>query len=413
MKNRTLPTLFVANSISGFAQGITMLSLPWYFTHTLKNPALFGKLYGFITLISIFWILIAGTLIDRYSRKKIFMAMNLVGCIVLITIATIGFSKGGVSDIHAMICFATTIFIFNIHYPNLYTFAQEISLGKNFGRINSAIEIQGQLTNMMSGGFAAMLLAGYVFQSKYLSFNISPWKLETVLFLNGITYALSFLIISTMKYKPIQHRVIDKSRLVNRLKDGFMFLYKRPYLFLFGLGTLSIFVFTLVHEFYLLSIYIDRFLKSSVSTYALSQFLYASGALFSGLLMNRISKNIHTPLLISILIFLATLLIIGLFFIKFGFYILVFSFLLGILNAGTRILRITYMFHIVPNGIMGRVNSVLAILQTSERMFFIFLLSGVFFTIDDHIKFAYLILGGFTFFGAIVLFLIRNRLTKI
>ena len=46
--------LFSANAVSGFAQGITMLAIPWYFSKQLEQPSLFGLIYGTTTLLMIF-----------------------------------------------------------------------------------------------------------------------------------------------------------------------------------------------------------------------------------------------------------------------------------------------------------------------------------------------------------------------
>ncbi|MGZ5244196.1 MAG: MFS transporter, partial [Bacteroidia bacterium] len=95
MRNKkTLYLLFAANSISGFAQGITMLAIPWYFASIVKNSSLFGTAYSAITIIGIGWILYAGTLIDRYSRKNIFLSLNIVGALVLGLIAASGYIFG-------------------------------------------------------------------------------------------------------------------------------------------------------------------------------------------------------------------------------------------------------------------------------------------------------------------------------
>lgn len=73
MQNKTaLYLLLLANSVSGFAQGISMISIPWYFTDVLQQSSLFGLIYAITTALTLFWGLYAGTLIDKYPRKNIF-----------------------------------------------------------------------------------------------------------------------------------------------------------------------------------------------------------------------------------------------------------------------------------------------------------------------------------------------------
>ena len=79
MKNKkAISLLFLSNIISGFAQGVSMIAIPWYFVEIVSRPEVFATAYIFITFITLFWGLYAGTIIDRYSRKKIFILINIV-----------------------------------------------------------------------------------------------------------------------------------------------------------------------------------------------------------------------------------------------------------------------------------------------------------------------------------------------
>ena len=64
---RALTFLFLANIISGFAQGITMLAIPWYLVNQLpgeNGKILNATIVATVTFVSLFWGLYAGTLID-------------------------------------------------------------------------------------------------------------------------------------------------------------------------------------------------------------------------------------------------------------------------------------------------------------------------------------------------------------
>ena len=104
-----------------------MLAVPWYFTGVVHEPMLFQKIYLVITFISLFWGLFAGTLVDRYSRRTIFLWINTIGFIVLASAAISGFFLDSYPWILAAIVYAATVFIYNIHFPALYAFAQEIT----------------------------------------------------------------------------------------------------------------------------------------------------------------------------------------------------------------------------------------------------------------------------------------------
>ena len=67
------------------------------------------------------------------------------------------------------------------------------------------------------------------------------------------------------------------------------------------------------------------------------------------------------------------------------------NFLLGITNAGVRILRTTYLFNHVPNNLIGRAGSVFSTLNIVVRMLLISLFALPFFQIGDNIRFGYLV----------------------
>jgi len=67
------------------------------------------------------------------------------------------------------------------------------------------------------------------------------------------------------------------------------------------------------------------------------------------------------------------------------------NFLIGITNAGVRILRTTYIFNHVPNNLIGRTNSVFNMLNIIFRMILIGLFTISYFQIDDNIRYGYLV----------------------
>ena len=121
---------------------------------------LFSHIFICLLLFSLFFGLVCGTIIDRYPRKKVFIYTNLVCGSVIALVSYYGFRFDNVPDFLVLLVFGLTIFNYNIHYPNLYAFGQEITEKKNYGRLNSYIEVQGQVTSMFAGAFAAILLSG-------------------------------------------------------------------------------------------------------------------------------------------------------------------------------------------------------------------------------------------------------------
>ncbi|MEM9985891.1 MAG: MFS transporter, partial [Bacteroidota bacterium] len=157
---RTVFLLFSANTVSSFAQGITMIAIPWYLLQEPDGNWLVATLAGTVTFASIFWGLYAGTLVDRYNRKGIFLTTNVVDASVLIGVALWGFLQGGLSFPLIALVYTITIFTFNLHYPNVYALIQELFEPAYYSKINSAMEIQHQTTSVLGMMVGGLLLDG-------------------------------------------------------------------------------------------------------------------------------------------------------------------------------------------------------------------------------------------------------------
>jgi MFS family permease len=288
MQNKQAITLlFLANIISGLAQGISMVAIPWYFVKIVERPELFASAYIVITFLTLFWGLYAGALIDRYSRKKLFIVINIVCGLSIGGIALYGFHSSYLTDFLVILVFGITIFNYNVHYPNLYAFGQEITEPKNYGKLNSYIEVQGQTTSVLAGAFAALLLtgtqnnmleiAGFTF---HLPFDINAWKIYEVFLMDAITYVAVIFIFLLMKYKPIIKEQVHKGNLFSRLKGGVQYLKDHPIIFIFGFLSYMLFAFTLVEVHVILPSYVHKFLEMDGNVYASAEIYYSMGAIF-------------------------------------------------------------------------------------------------------------------------------------
>jgi MFS transporter, DHA3 family, macrolide efflux protein len=411
MENKqALRLLLTSNVVSGFAQGISMLAIPWYFAGILGIPATFGLIYAIVTFGSLFWSLYTGTLIDKYSRKTMFLLTNVAGGIVLGSVAVTGFVNGIVPNFMVGLVFMATIFIYNMHYPNLYAFAQEITERKNYGRITSYLEIQGQATSIFSGTLAAVLLNGtaegdFNFMGVHLDlpFSIQSWTLQEIFLMNAITYIISIGLISFIRYKPIAERLPETGSVLNRIKTGFNFLLEHKLLFLFGTASYTIFVLLLVETHLLLPIYVHNHLNEGADVYASAEIYYAVGALFAGISIRWLFKKTNSVRAILVLMVITTLVMYVCTFTRSALIFFMVSLVLGITNAGTRVLRVTYLFEHVPNSIIGRTSSVFNVLNILMRAFFIGLFSLPFFVRSNNVIWAYFIFGTYVLVAAIIM----------
>jgi MFS family permease len=280
----------------------------------------------------------------------------------------------------------------------LYAFGQEITEKENYGKTNSLFEIQGQATTIVGGAVGSILLTGTEHGSlnlmgfkMSLPFDIPKWELHEIFLMDGITYIISIVLLLMIKYTPTTERVIHTGTISERIRMGVSYLKKNPLIFWFGNLSHSIFVILLVEVHFLLPLYINNHLHEGADIYASSDIYYAIGALMAGIGIRNLFRNTSAVRAVIIMMWLtvAGLLIVA--FTKSLLLFFIFSFLIGITNAGTRVLRITYLFNHIPNTYMGRAGSVFQVLNILLRSLFIGIFSIPFFAKDANITWAYFI----------------------
>ena len=104
-----------------------MLAIPWYFAKNLDAASTFASIYAIATFVTLFWGLYAGTLIDRFPRKNIFIGICAASAVVLLSMSAFGFINGSIPMFGVAFVFCFTLFNYNIHYPTMYAFGQEIT----------------------------------------------------------------------------------------------------------------------------------------------------------------------------------------------------------------------------------------------------------------------------------------------
>jgi MFS family permease len=282
--------LLLANSVSGIAQGISMIAIPWYFSSGGMS-AQFSWIYFSVTLISLFWGIYAGALVDRHSRRKLFLAINLAGLLLIGGITGWGFWANELPWFLVGLAFATTALIYNIHFPNLYAFAQEVTEPSDYGRVTSLLEVQGQITFALAGGFSALLLEGVqagkglmVYLPLPSHWAMRPWTIWEIFALDASTYLIALMLISRIRSLPSHSGKSDTAALSERIKLGFRFLKNHPVVLQFGLLSQTVFLSILINSLQLMPLYIFRFMGKGAEVYALSDMVFSLGALLAGML---------------------------------------------------------------------------------------------------------------------------------
>lgn len=399
MKNKkAIMYLFLANTVSGVSQGISLISITWFISNTLGKPALFGLMFLAATTFSIPWGVFAGALVDKYDRKKIMFAIQSFGLLLVFSTAFSGFILQKDMLWMAMVVYFSTVIAYNIHYPNLYAFAHEITEKENYSKITSWIEIQGQTSFAIAGAVGAILLEGKVF-----GWDFGKWQLHEIFMLDAATYVAALFFLYKIQYESLAERDTSVGHILRKFKDGVNYLKEQPKILLFGVTTGVIFASILVTSTYVLPILIKNFLHGSEKDYGFTEATFALGALMSGIFIFSVfsKKNLVAGLLV-----LHSISAVCFFFMGVNQNIILLYVLYGIIgftNAGTRILRVTYLFNVIPNKFIGRANSIFSVINSSMRIVLISIFSSAFFIKDDHIKYTMMILSALIFIGILVL----------
>ena len=397
------------------AQGISMLAIPWYFAQQEKMAS-FAFVYMLTNLISLFWIPYSGAMIDRYDRRKIFLFLTTTVGTIIFSVGILGLQMGELPWQLVASIFMLTFLNYAVHYPNLYSFVQEIIEPEYYGKITSYLEIQGQLTSILAGAGAALLLEGTTAGTTHFfgmewdwPFTISAWKIHEIFLLDASTYFVSFLIIWFIRYQPVQKRSYERGTIWQELRTGYRYLRKNPYLFLFGVASYSVFVAVLLEGFFLGALYANEHLREGANVYATSEIFYASGAVFAGLAIRKIFGKVSPPVGIIIMTFTTGLLFLLLAMGKSVLLFFLMLLVLGITNAGIRILRTTYLFSTIPNQVFGRASSIFNLSNIIFRIFFLAIFSIPFFQSGAGVKYPFYMLSGFLLIAGLVLAKYRGR----
>jgi MFS family permease len=92
------------------------------------------------------------------------------------------------------------------------------------------------------------------------------------------------------------------------------------------------------------------------------------------------------------------------------FYLAVLS--MGLSNAGTRVLRTTYLMHEIPNNVFGRANGIFNMINVLLRIFFMTIFAIPFFMKPKHVIYTFVVMSVFLVSASVVMLWIKPRLHK-
>jgi MFS family permease len=343
LRDRRMMFLMIANILSSIGSGITMIGVPWLLVNRAGGSEIFGYATLASTIILFFLSPHIGVYIDRISRKKMLLGSEIVGGSVTLLFALWGLSAGHFETWQLIVIYFSGSLYYNVHFPTQFAFTQEIFSKEQYKTLNSILEVQNQSTSMIAGGLASLLI-------DHIDF---AW----ILLADAMTYFLGFGLFLLIPY--IKNRSVTANGAVSmwsNIREGFAYLKTRPLLVMFFLCALMPFLCVMVGN-YLYPVYITSVLHGGANVLGAADMIFAIGAVAAGLtvplLMQRLGSYYTT--ILSFVIF--SLSIVFFYVFPLVSIFLLFKTLNGWGNAGSRVARNTILMEMVPNHLIGRVNS--------------------------------------------------------
>lgn len=359
-KDSRLYFILGANSLSAIGSGIVMITIPWLLIKESGGETTFGYVSIISTLIMFLLTPFIGQSIDRFSRKSLLLCNEGIGIAVIGIMVIWGFAGQSYHSIHYILIYIAGSFYYLLFYPTIFAFNQEIFQAEHYKSLSGTMEIQGQLTQVISGAAA--------------SFLIEVVSLKWILLVDMLTFVgafLLFLCIPYVKKKEIKKKITFKKQLF----EGIHFMKKRPKLFWFLLATYMPFIGVMMAN-YLIPVYISDILKANASVYAIEGMMYGVGAVVAGICIPLIMKYVKTEVSIVMTMCIYVISITAMIIEPSVMLLYGLAIFHAIGNAGTRVARNVLMMEEIPNEVMGRVDSLFRLIGTGIRIVLLMLFTA-------------------------------------
>ncbi|HZG16611.1 MAG TPA: MFS transporter [Candidatus Bathyarchaeia archaeon] len=353
--NPNFRKLFFSNLFNGFGQGMTMIGIAWYLVETTGTAKLLGSTMLFSSILAFLIGPYVGTVIDRFSRKKITQFEQLGGFAILAIMAAWGF-WGSYQHWMLILIYLVTNFMYQIHYPTQAALVQETFEKKHYNDINSLLEIQNQTAAVLSGGFAGLMLGQF--------------GLHLVLVLNALTYLIAFLLMAPMEYVfTVEKQVKQQVRTTwwEQFSQSWRYIRGKKGFMVFGMSALMPFIAIMMINL-LNPVFVNEALGGDVKIFSLGEVTYSIGAVGAGLLVAGVIRKFGGfPAMVSNILLMAVAFVLLVAFPNSWVFVIM-SAIMGWCNASTRLIRQGLYMDLLPNHFMGRVMSFLHSLGTLMRL---------------------------------------------
>lgn len=324
-----------------------MYIIPWYISNEVGQPKLLAIMATMSSMLLIFvtpWI---GMLVDKFNRKKLITAINIIIFIAFILTVLSQYLSFGI-----LFPLIASYFIVQFYYSVFYIarqgFIKDIFSGDYLSRTNSLLEMESQASTLIS----ALLVISL---SSYLSYNTIFMALATL-----VVFSLVILLaIPYQRHSPAGVHIPRNSLLQLQPENRDVFIY----LLMGAIPFVCIMVSNVVQ-----APFMHEVLNASIKSYASFGIIYGSGAILVSLLLGWLAQKFPARKLVHIFISGFTITVLVIATIPTLPVVLVGAFFLGFFNSASRISSQNVALNEVDSEKIGRVFSTAQLFTLINRV---------------------------------------------
>ena len=343
--NKTFLLFFLGNIISLIGFGLNLIAFSWLVLEETGSEFALGKIMAAATTPGLVLALFAGVIIDKVNRKWLLVILDIFRVFVI----TIFIYKYTIDGFDLLILYPVMMLMGlgnSLFWPTAQAFVQELVDEKDYFPANALLSASYQVGSLIGAGAGGFIVHIY-----------GP---VAALYFNAMAYFISAIFIALAPFKndkPIE----DSENISTALSKGFFFLKDKTSILFLGVttimsdiaiwGALSVLTITISKEI---------FNKGSWG-YGLMDGMYGFGALISTVAVAIITKKFGRKksliacysiagLCCFISPFAPTIYLAGIAYLVMGLH-----------NNSARIIVRTLFMEIIPNNIMGRVQTIFGV----------------------------------------------------
>ncbi|MFC1233934.1 MFS transporter [Vibrio sp. F74] len=388
MKKRVLPYLS-GRLFDGVSSGMFMMALPWI----MLNESGMGTFVAILALVctgaSFVSTLFMATLIDRFSRKKLLVLMQVVQASTALCVLLAYWY--GVESIW-LLAFAQLVFWLSgdMAWSTNNAFVHENFNPNEYAKISSYDEVVMQTSVLGAGALGIVVL--------------EMWSMVEFAFL--ATLASSFAAISYL-VTPYRRQLSTKIKepYLSQLVESKSIFSKDPAFYAFiALSCLSYPVLTFLVK--LVPIY---FSEQGVegSWFATWKMSYGVGALICGLVVAKLLTRFSPDKSMLFSIFIMSILLLGIGVFLSPIVMVTLTVIIGFFNAFNRISRINKLHHMVAVSERGRVDGGLKLFSTLSQSLSYLLIAWL--TANQLTSYGFMIIAGVMMSAAMMMWLLIQK----